>query len=79
MKQIIKFTAEEKNEIIGAEILGQQAFVNGKCAAPAMDDEIMKLIKKYSTSDFSKSYVITAILKNWIKGWHTANLVGDLQ
>jgi hypothetical protein len=79
MKKTIKFTSEEKNEIIAAEVLGQQAFVNGKSPAPAMDSEVMKLVAKYSTTDFSKSHVIIAIFKQWSKGWHTANLVGDLQ
>jgi hypothetical protein len=79
MKKTTKFTNEETNEIISAEVLGQQAFVNGKCSAPAMDSEVMKLVAKYSTTDFSKSHVIVAILKQWAKGWHTANLVGDLQ
>jgi hypothetical protein len=66
-------------DIAAAEVMGQRAFVNGKTSAPAADGEVMKLVAKYSTTDFSKSHVINAIFDRWAKGWHTANLVGDLQ
>lgn len=74
-----KFTDQESATIAAAEVLGQQAFVNGKPAAPAMDQAAMDLIKPYSTPDFSKSYVIQAILQSWSNGFHTANLAGDIQ
>ena len=74
-----QYTNEEKSVIATAEVLGQQAFVNGKKSVPASDTNVMKLVAEYSTSDFSKSHVIQAILSNWSNGWHTANMVADLQ
>jgi len=70
-------TAQEKIDVATSEVLGQQAFVNGIKSAPVLDKEVMKLVGKYSTSDFSKSNVIQSILKQWSLGWHNANLAGD--
>lgn len=79
MKHNQKYTEEEKIDIAAAEVMGQQAFVNGKMAAPALDQNAMDLVKKYSSSDFSHSNVVLAILKSWNRGWHTANSVADIQ
>jgi hypothetical protein len=72
-------TNTEKIDIATAEILGQQAFVNGKAFAPALDKEVTKLIAKYSTSDFSKSNIIIKILKQWQLGWTIANLAQEVK
>ena len=72
-------TNTEKIDIATAEILGQQAFVNGTKSAPVLDSEVMKLVGKYSTSDFSKSNIIIKILKQWQLGWTIANLAQEVK
>jgi hypothetical protein len=77
-KQKITLTEEQTADIIAAEVLGQQGFVNGKKAA-CQDKAAMDLIAKYSTPDFRNHDIIVGILNSWNKGFHTANLVGDIQ
>jgi hypothetical protein len=66
-------------KVAAAQVLGQQAFVNGIKSAPCLDNAVMKMVTELSTPDFSNSHVIIAILKAWSKGWHEANLCADIQ
>lgn len=74
----IVMTTEEIAAIAAAEVLGQQGFVNG-LKAPCQDKACIALIAPYSTPDFSHHDVIVGILDSWNRGFHTANLVGDMQ
>ena len=73
-----KYTTEQKADIIIAEIMGQQAFMAGKPAAPACDSEVCKLMKNYPTWSDSDSAIRKQIMKNWTKGWHIMNMAAEV-
>lgn len=73
------FTEEQKISIAAAQVLGTAAFANGIKSAPCLDKNVMALVEKYSTTDWSLSHVVCAIMKAWSTGWHNANLCGDVQ
>jgi hypothetical protein len=53
--------------IIKAAILGTIAFKSGKQSIPALDAELLKLIKENNCT--------ISLLKSWSDSWHAANLV----
>jgi hypothetical protein len=53
-----------------AEALGKAAFEAGKKSVPALDVELMKMVKGPIGSSIP-------LLKAWSKGWHEANLNGE--
>ena len=59
---------EEEDPIERAEMLGEIAFRNGKQATPALDQNLMKMLKGNKVGEG------TSLLDAWIKGWHKANL-----
>ena len=66
-------TTDELNIKAAAQVLGQQAFVNGKMRVFALDQKAVSLLAG------NKIGQGLPIIKAWIRGWDEANLCGDIQ
>ena len=60
-------------KVAAAQILGQQAFVNGKPRIPALDSQLLKLLEGTQVGEG------IPISSAWLKGWDDANLCADRQ
>jgi len=59
------------NCLITAETYGMIAFASGIKAAPALDKNIMEMVKNNPNKEIGASL---PMLKAWSNGWHKANL-----
>ena len=70
MESLSKTSKKDKN-IEDAEKLGESAFLKGLKRVPALDKNILDLIKKVTDTQIGVSI---PYLKAWAKGWDKANL-----